>query len=289
MRVTPRVETAVKTLGVIGAIAGGLALGSLIFNQDISSKLPKIAGTLVGGLTFAGVLELVRRKQERSSTTAELQAPQLPPAIAPLTTSPTSAVVEVEKPKAGEAPTPANSPICRNCSVEYRGRCGMHHSAPTGGAFECIDFEPKRKTQTEPHSCPYQPPLYPERRLSSELALREVLQQPIRVVLLQKWIGSRDVWIYAPWSDRTDDLAFDICLGETPRWENHEGGIRMACTGHEDYYCNVGAREAAVFAWQVSLAAAIAESQESFERFWTDPQAFIAELPNPNGYKVEVE
>ena len=181
----------------------------------------------------------------------------------------------------------ATAPICKSCRIRSGDQCRMCHQSPTDGDFECIDFYPN--APAAPRACPQYLPLYPERRLTSELALRASLQQPIRIRLLQKWMGSREVWLYAPWSDRTDALAFDICLGETPRWENHEGGIRMACTGHKDSYCNVGAREAAVFAWECALAAAIAESQESFEAFWSAPEPFIERFPNPNSYKVEVE
>lgn len=286
----------IKPLGVVFAIAGGISLGCWIHGQDLTSRLPAIAGTLVGGLSFGGVLELARRKRE-SSTTAEFQAPQLPPAI---TSSQASTIAENDTfyrellrwtPPESAIET---SPICQNCSSRYlsnndRYMCHSGHQSPVDNAFECIDFEPIHQESTCPRACGWKPAKYPQRRLDSEANLRAELQKPIRIQLLQKWIGSRDVWIYAPWSDRDDDLSFDICLGETPHWENHEGGIRMACTGWEDYYCNVGSREAAVFAWEVNLAAAIAESQESFERFWSDPERFVAALPNPNNYKFVIE
>lgn len=121
----------------------------------------------------------------------------------------------------------------------------------------------------------------------SEIELKRLLTLPILITLHD---GSpRNVDITPPWglgcADPFDGI--DITMGDDPQsCVNTEGGIRMATTGSFDYYCNVGSREARLFAWEIYVACEIADN---WEQFWRSPELFISSLQNPSNYKWQIK
>lgn len=187
-----------------------------------------------------------------------------------------------------------SAPICQNCRWHLKGgsrlngervKCiEMGNEGPTDDPFVCRSFYPVHNSCAI--ACAYHPPYHPNKRLEQEQELARQLKQPIRIYLSQDRFGIRDIEISPPWASPDD---FDVSVGERPGLTtNTEGGIRLSCCGFDDYYCNVGAREAALFAWECALGAAIARSPDSFEEFWRNPEQFVKEFPNPEKYQVVI-
>ena len=124
-----------------------------------------------------------------------------------------------------------------------------------------------------------------QRAIAAEQRLQQYLREPISFVLGKRRSGAREVDIFPPWAELEDE-EFDVTMSDDAASRvNSAGGIRMACTGHGDYYCNVGSRESRLFAWELEAASDIADD---WEEFWADPQQFIASIANPQGYRWQI-
>lgn len=172
-----------------------------------------------------------------------------------------------------------NSPICRNCCAYWNGGCSSGYDKPTEDGFDCMGFFPREAAC--PRACTYKQ-ADPSR---AQNAVQECLKKPIVVRLSQNYQGVRGVDIDLPWAESHECY---VSFGEAPGYaQPTSNGLWTTYAIANDWW-NIGPEEASIFAWAVSLSAAITQSRESFEEFWSNPREWVAKFPTPNGHAVEV-
>ena len=85
----------------------------------------------------------------------------------------------------------------------------------------------------------------------------------------------RGISIYSPWTSGEADV---IIIADN-------SGTGISCSGESDFYCNIDADEAEIFAWEINLGCKIIRS---FDAFWNTPQDLI-ELKPPFNLILKIE